>query len=128
MSTWNTPITWVSGTVATAANLNTLRDNALWLRGAFTINGITSDTQRFIQAGTNNITTSGPTTTVAVTFPVAFATTPFVVVCGASTSGVLLTFRATSTTTTGFNLVAATGDGSSSSTTVAFNWIAVNVP
>lgn len=47
MSTWTSPITWVASTTLTAAQLNTeVRDHLNWLKGALSINGITSDTAR----------------------------------------------------------------------------------
>lgn len=43
MSVWTTPITWANGAL-TAAQMNSLRDNLNWLKGALAQAGVTVDT------------------------------------------------------------------------------------
>lgn len=84
---------------------------------------------RFIQRGTCNVALGGSVSgTLAVTFPTPFANPPIVLLdrtTGAGTSPKVHVWAYTPAVT-GFTAAAATGDGTTSSNSIACQWIAID--
>ena len=110
---WTSPRTWVASEVVSAATMNQhVRDNLQFLYSR-------------IQTGTATITPSAPNTptSITVTFPVPFASTPYVVASGATgVPGVTVTgVGADQETTTTFRLTITR----TNTTDTVVRWMAV---
>jgi hypothetical protein len=88
------------------------------------LNSVITQANARLQAGTGSrsITTAGVAATMTVTFPVAFATTPVVVVSATTGNPATRHATATAATTTGFTLNAINEDGT---TAISFAWVAI---
>lgn len=116
---WTTPDTWVAGVKRTAANLNAqIRDNLTHLYNL--LGG------QKIQAGYTNVSVSGVTGTITLTYPVAFAGTAIPIAVVANRADYYATVG--SANATSCQLTVTHYQGSSATTTVAVHWLAIGPP